>query len=217
MGGAFAALLKTGTNWYDAFISLDDALGIATRSRKRKDIIKWLAKKDVGKIQQEHWQAITGIQRQHQLAIEEHEQANALLSDDLQDRDNQIQTIQYENVGLQDEIRTKDQQIAALQRRYKNNGISIIERNNEAVEYPYISICGQHGYRRHKARVLLARNQGSALFVDGDTPNAIATYNFWREHKLIVADPNRPRHFRLYDDKSGAVVGFEQYVKNADP
>ena len=32
------------------------------------------------------------------------------------------------------------------------------------------------GYKRHKARVLLARNQGSALFVDGDTPNAIVTY-----------------------------------------
>ena len=55
----------------------------------------------------------------------------------------------------------------------KSNGISIIAKNNE--EYPYISICGQHGYRRHKARVLLIRNQGSTLFVDSDTPNAIVT------------------------------------------
>ena len=23
------------------------------------------------------------------------------------------------------------------------------------------------------------------------------TYNFWREHRLIVVDPDRPRHFRL--------------------
>ena len=60
-----------------------------------------------------------------------------------------------------------------------------------------IRICGQHGYRRHKARVLLAHNQGSTLFVDGDTPNAIVMYNFWKEHRLIVVDPNRPRHFRL--------------------
>ena len=29
------------------------------------------------------------------------------------------------------------------------------------------------------------------------TPNAIITYNFWREHRLIVVNPNRPRHFRL--------------------
>ena len=65
------------------------------------------------------------------------------------------------------------------------------------IEYAYMSICGQHGYRRHKARVFLARNQGSTLFADGDAPNAVATYNFWQEHSLIVVDTNRPRHFRL--------------------
>ena len=121
-----------------------------------------------------------------------------MLNDDLRN-------CKYENVGLQGEIRAKDQQIAALQRRYigylsdedENNGISIIAKNNEKEEYLYISICRQHGYRRHKARVLLARNKGSTLFVDGDTPNAIVTYNFWREHGLIVVDPNRPRQFRL--------------------
>ena len=45
--------------------------------------------------------------------------------------------------------------------------------------------------------MLLARNQGSTLFADGDTLNAIVMYNFWKEHRLIVVDPNRPRHFRL--------------------
>ena len=92
-----------------------------------------------------------------------------------------------------------------MQRRYvgylsneeKNNGISIIAKNYEEEEYPYISVCGQHGYRRHKVRVLLTRSQDSTLFADGDTPNAIVKYNFWREHRLIVVDPNRPRHFRL--------------------
>ena len=79
----------------------------------------------------------------------------------------------------------------------KNNGISIIAKNSEEEEYPYISICGPHSYRRHKARVLLIRNQGSTLFVDGDTPNAIVTFNIWREHGLIIVDPDRPRHFRL--------------------
>ena len=122
----------------------------------------------------------------------------ALLNDDLKNRE-------YENVGLQGEIRAKDQQIAALQRHYvgclsdedKNNGISIIAKNNEEEEYPYISICGQHGYRRHKVRVLLTRDQGSTLLADGDTPNAIVTYNFWQEHRLFVVDPIRQRHFRL--------------------
>ena len=108
-------------------------------------------------------------------------------------------------MGLQGEIRARDLQIAALQKHYvgylsdedKNNGISIIEKNNDKAEYPYISICRQHGYRRHKVRVLLTHNNDSTLFADGDTPNAIVTYNFWREHRLIVVDPNRPRHFRL--------------------
>ena len=139
------------------------------------------------------------MKEEHQLAIEEKDAAIALLNDDLQNRE-------YENIGLQGKIRAKDQQIAALKKRYvgylsdedRNNGISIIAKNNEEEKYPYISICGQHGYRRNKVRVLLTRNQGSTLFVDGDTPNAIVTYNFWREHRLILVDPNRPRHSRLY-------------------
>ena len=90
----------------------------------------------------------------------EHNQQTGQLHQTIQEQDNRIQAIQYENVGLQGKIR-------------------------------------QHGYRRHKARVFLARNQGSTLFADGDTPNAIVTYNLWREHRLIVVDPNRPRHFML--------------------
>ena len=88
---------------------------------------------------------------------------------------------------MQGEIRAEDQQKADLQRRYvgylldedKNNGISIIAKNNVEEEYLYVSICGQHGYRRQKVRVLLTRNQNNTLFVDGDTPNAIVTYNLW--------------------------------------
>ena len=76
----------------------------------------------------------------------------------------------------------------------KDNGISIIAKNNEE-EYPYISLSGPSW--RHKARVLLICNQGSALFADRDTPNAIITFNVWREHELIIVDPDRPRHFSL--------------------
>ena len=79
----------------------------------------------------------------------------------------------------------------------KNICISIIAKYNEEAEYLHISICGQHGCGRHKVRVLIARNQRSTLFADVDTPNPIVTYNFWREHRLIVVDPNKPKHFRL--------------------
>ena len=44
---------------------------------------------------------IEGIQEKHQQAIEEKDTVLALLSDDLQDSDNQIQAIQYKNVALQ--------------------------------------------------------------------------------------------------------------------
>ena len=37
----------------------------------------------------------------------------------------------------------------------------------------------------------------STLFAVGDIPITIVTHNFWREHRLIIVDPNRPRHFRL--------------------
>ena len=60
----------------------------------------------------------------------------------------------------------------------KDNSISIIAKNNEE-EYPYISISGPSCYRKHKTSVLLIRNQGSTLFADGDTSNAIITFNFW--------------------------------------
>ena len=45
--------------------------------------------------------------------------------------------------------------------------------------------------------MLLTRNKGSTLFADEDTPNAIVTYNFWRERSLIVVYPDMSRHFRL--------------------
>ena len=122
---------------------------------------------------------IEEIQKKHQQAIKGKDATISLFNDDLKNRE-------YGNVGLQGEIRAKDQQIAALQRRYvgylsdedKNNGTSIIAKNNDEAEYPYISICGQHGYRWQKVRVIMTRNKDSTLFADGDTPNAIVTYNF---------------------------------------
>ena len=182
---------------HDILISLAGALYVVVNSQKdkrkalKKHIVKDIVPRGLDvKIEE--------IQEKHRQAIEEKDATIALFNDDIKNRE-------YENVGLQGEIKAKDQQIVALQRRYvgylsdedKNNSISIIAKNNEKEEYPYISICGQHGYRRHKVRVLLTRNKDSTLLADGDTPNAVVTYNFWREHRLIMVDPNRPRYFRL--------------------
>ena len=100
------------------------------------------SKKDKGKALKEHIlkdivprgfdARIEEIQEKHRQAIEEKDATISLFNDDLQKRE-------YENVGLQGEIREKDQHIAVLQKRYvgclsdedKNNGISIITKNNE--------------------------------------------------------------------------------------
>ena len=101
----------------------------------------------------------------------------------------------------------------SCKRRWKN-GITIIVKNDEAAYYHYISTCGQHGYKRHNFRVLIALNQGDTLLADGDVPNSIVICKFWRQYRLILVDPNGSRHFRLDNDKSWTVVGFERYIKH---
>ena len=182
---------------HDMFISLTGALYVAINSQKDKGkALKKHILKDI--VPRGFDVKIEETQEKHQRTIDGKDATIALLNDSLENRE-------YEDVGLQGEVRVKDQQLPALQRRYisclldedKNNGITIIAKNNNEAKYPHISICGEHGYRRHKVRVLLTRNKGSTLFVDGDTPNTIVIYNIWQEHSLIVVDTDRPRHFRL--------------------
>ena len=93
------AFLGRTKNPHEILINLDSSIEMAVRSKKFKAValVKWLAKKAIEKIQEEHQQV-----------IEEKNVTIALLNGDLKN-------CQYENVGLQGEIRAKDQQIAALQ------------------------------------------------------------------------------------------------------
>ena len=109
------------------------------------------SRKDKGKAPKEHIlkdivprgfdAKIEEIAGKHQQAIKEKDATIALLNDDLKNRE-------YEIVGLQGEIKAKDQQITILQKCYvsylsdedKNNGISIITKNNDEAEYPYIHL-----------------------------------------------------------------------------
>ena len=77
---------------HDIFINLNGSIEIAVRSKKPKAValVKWLTKKGMEKIQEEHQQV-----------IEEKDATIALLNDD--------RNRKYENVGLQGEIRAKDQ------------------------------------------------------------------------------------------------------------
>ena len=104
-----------------------------------------------------------------------------------------IQAAQYENVGTEVETRVNDQGITSSQKMLYGlfgqqglkNGMNIIERDNKAAVYTYISLCGQHGYRKHNTRALLALTQNSILFTDEDTLNSIIKHKFWTEQRLI--------------------------------
>ena len=111
--------LRITKNPYDIFINLDGSIEMAVRSKKRKTVflLKWLTKKGIEKIQEEHQQV-----------IEEKDAALAFLTDDLQSRDNQIQVIQYENVALQDQ---RDMYQGELQRFLRNTLSSSYERSRQ--------------------------------------------------------------------------------------
>ena len=77
-------------------------MAVRSKNLKKVALVKWPAKKGTEKIQEEHQQA-----------IEEKDAALASLTDHLQGHDNQIKTIQYENVALQAQ---RDRYQAELQR-----------------------------------------------------------------------------------------------------
>lgn len=66
---------------------------------------------------------------------------------------------------MQELLKSKKKHLALgyLANEDKNDGITITSKSNEVAECSYISLCEQHGYRRLKTRVLLARNQSSIV------------------------------------------------------
>ena len=88
---------KDQQNKTDVFLSVYGVMHVIVNSRKgRGKELKEFILKDI--IPRGLNEKIKQLQENHQLAIT--------------DRDNKIQAIQYENVGLQGEIRAKDHQIA---------------------------------------------------------------------------------------------------------
>ena len=96
-------------NDHDAFVGLEAALEIVVRSRKPKavELVKWLTRKGVKKIAEEH-----------QKAIDEKDMQIALLDDDLAGSQDLVRQLEYNNIGLQGEIRAKDQELAVSRPRY---------------------------------------------------------------------------------------------------
>ena len=91
---------KDQQNKTDKFLSVSGAMYVLVNSKKgngkalKEHILKGIVPLGFDT-------RIEEIQVQHQQAIKEKDAMIALINDDLQDRNNQIQTIKYDNVALQ--------------------------------------------------------------------------------------------------------------------
>ena len=108
--------------------------------------------------------------QEHHRDVNEKDMQISLLDDDLAAHQDRVRQLEFNNTGMQGEIRAKDWHIAHLQQQYvpllkdekKNYSMTIIAKNDESAEHPFISICGQHDYRRQK-KILGAQNSQTEI------------------------------------------------------
>ena len=137
-----------------------------------------------------------------------------MLTDDLQDRDNQIQAIQYENVALQaqrdvyqDQLQRCQDTIIHLRMHYvphardldKDNIITIVLKhttpaNDKWHDFPYYVARIQQHKRYVKLRWFDRQFPDHEVTVEIDNPNRIHTFNRFEEEGHAERKYN---HFRL--------------------
>ena len=148
--------------------------------------------------------------------LEEHHRRATHLQQAVEDRDNRIQAIEYENVGLQGEIRAKDRQIEANQNRIaelveryvdqcrnpsKDNIVIIVRKHTtpENDKYHNFPCCISRIQRRKqyvKLRWLERHFPDHEVIVEIDNPNSIHAINRLKGEERIERKYN---HFRLLD------------------
>ena len=147
--------------------------------------------------------------------IEEKEVAIALLNDDLEGRDNQIQAIKYENVALQAqkdvyhaELQKCQDTITHLKARYvphaKNpckDNIIIVQKhttpaNDKYHDLPYYVARIQQRKRYVKLRWFDRHFSDHEVIVEINNPNSIHVFNKFEEEESAEQKHN---HFRLID------------------
>ena len=149
-------------------------------------------------------------------AIEEKDAVTALTNDDLQDRDNQIQAIKYENVALQAqrdvyqaELQRCKGTITCLRTRYvdhardpgKDNIIIIVRKhttpaNDKFHNLSYYIARIQRCKRYIKLRWFDWHFPDHEFIVEIDNPNSIHAFNRFEEEGDAERNYN---HFRLID------------------
>ena len=156
------------------------------------------------------------MEEEHQQATEEKDATIALLNDDLKNRDNQIQAIQYKNVALQAqrdvyqaELKKCQDIITHLKTRYvphvkdprKDNIIIIVQKHTTSANDKY------HGLLYYVARIQRCKRYvklkwfdrhfpDHKIIVEIDNPNSIHAFNRFEEEGHVERKYN---HFRLID------------------
>ena len=202
-----SGMLGGGKNPYDAFVDLDAALEIVVRSRNPKaiELAKWLTRKDVEKVAEEH-----------QKAIDEKDMQIALLNDDFAGSQDIVRHLEYTKTGFQGEIRAKDQEIARRERenamlreRYldhcqdpgKDNVVMIArkhtcEDDDKHFEYPYYISRIQRRVISAKRRWLFEKFPRCEEIVVIDNPNSVHAFNRFEEEEHVQ---RYGCHFKLLD------------------
>ena len=193
MGGVQNPSFRKRKNPHDAFVNLDGALEISVRSRKPKAValVKWLAKKGVEKLEEDH-----------QKAIEEW--------------DTRIQAIEYENVRLQGEIRNARRTITDLiaNRHVLRSGaidtvLVVVEKNadEDTKEHKRAKNFDKYMLRCHKKQVdgrlsVLRAKYPNMVVLEPrcDDGNAIHVWNRFKQRVLLTKENYYHNHFRLSPD-----------------
>ena len=191
-------------NDHDAFVDLEGALEIVVRSRKPKavELTKWLTRKGMEKIAQEHKKAIEEKQRE----IDE----RALLSDDWKESQEHARQLEYNNTGLQGEIRAKDQEIDRRQEevhdlianRHVPRRVSIdtilcfVDKKSSEKHQFYVIRCQQKTMEKHK-RCLRNRYPDMVILGECDDGNAVHRWCRFKEDAILDFHRN---HFNLDEE-----------------
>ena len=148
-GAGVTNTLGRAKNLHDICINLDSAIEIAVRSKKPKAVtlVKWLTKKGVEKIQEEHKQAIT-------------------------DRDNQTQTHQHKISKLNEEINDLIKNRHVAHRGSFDNVLCFIKKNSGKRHPYYVIQCQYRHLEKHK-RWLKLLYPNMEVADECDHPNAI--------------------------------------------
>ena len=149
-------------------------------------------------------------------AVEEKDATIALMNDDLQDRDNQIQAIQYKNVALQAqrdvyqaELQKCQDTVTHLRTRYvphtrnpgKDSIIIIVRKhttsaNDKYHDLPYYIARIQRRKRYVKLRWFDLHFLDHEVIVEMDNRNSVHAFNRFEEERHAERKYN---HFRLID------------------